>query len=444
MAKAQRRRVKKANPRPYGHGSYWFDEKEDTYQARFPIPGRRPVYHRSATKQEAERWLDEQLDRVRAGKAPSGGKSPTVEEFAERWLRNVAGQSAKGKGASRRGPNTMEGYCAKIRNYFIRPYGHFKMAELEREHIEELYTWLRAGQTLPNGLNVAPGIQLASRPLKAQTIRHFHNLLCYLFIAAEKDKPKVIEESPMPRERPGIPEEEAFNGTALTPVELWRIVQEAGGHPNGAAVVTEALLGCRRGEMLGLQWEDVYLDDDPPFVVLRRSVQRVKGQHLQALPVKTKKSRRSLAISEHLVGALRAHQKGVMTGEEWVFPSPKFPGQPMSPEYFHRKVWSPIRASADIKCRPHDLRVTLRTLTHLEGVPEGVSMAYHGWTQHETAMHYTQLKEDAEQTKPMVTAVDTVLAKGGAPAAPRKSPRSAGEPSGPRRTRLRQGESRSV
>jgi hypothetical protein len=58
---------------------------------------------------------------------------------------------------------------------------------------------------------------------------------------------------------------------------------------------------------------------------------------------------------------------------------------------------------------PMTVRVTLRTLTHLEGVPEGISMGFFGWTRESTAEHYTQLKKVAEQTVPMAKSIDKIL-----------------------------------
>ena len=406
MPEAKKLKKGKGKPRPYGTGSYLFYENTRRYKARYFLPNGKAVYHWTATASEADAWLDEQVAIVKEGKLPISGKSVTVTAFVERWLQNISTEAARGK-TSPPGPNTMEGNRYKVRNYLVRPYGRFKMAELEREHIEALYSWLRAGQTLPNRLGVEVGVQLARKPLKAQGIRHFHDLLSHLFDDAEFEK--VIQETPMPRRKPGIPEEEAFVGVALEPSELWRVLEEADKRDNGAAVVTEALLGCRRGEMLGLRWEDVHLNDEVPWLVLRRSVQRVKGNQLQALRVKTVKSLRPVAISQALVDALSTHRKSPWTGHEWVFASPKLIGKGMSPEYFHRNVWSPIRDAAGVVCRPHDLRVTLRTLTHLEGVPEGISMGFFGWTRESTAEHYTQLKKVAEQTVPMAKSIDKIL-----------------------------------
>ncbi|MGC2192378.1 MAG: hypothetical protein WA751_08600 [Candidatus Dormiibacterota bacterium] len=147
----------------------------------------------------------------------------------------------------------------------------------------------------------------------------------------------------MPRRKPGIPEEEKFEGIALEPVKLGRLPESARRHLNGAAVTTEALLGCRRGEMLGLRWEDVHLDDSRPWLVLRRSLQPVNGHHLQALKVKAEKSVRRVAITTRLVAALRAHQVTPWSGPEWCFASLRLPDRAMSPEYLHRKAWNPIK-----------------------------------------------------------------------------------------------------
>ncbi len=60
------------------------------------------------------------------------------------------------------------------------------------------------------------------------------------------------------------------------------------------ALYTLALnLGLRRGEILGLRWEDVDLDD--AILRISQSLQRVEGK-LRAAGTKTDRSRRTLAM----------------------------------------------------------------------------------------------------------------------------------------------------
>jgi integrase len=64
--------------------------------------------------------------------------------------------------------------------------------------------------------------------------------------------------------------------------------------------------GLRRGEVLGLRWEDVDLDEGT--LAVRRALQRLSGG-LQFTEPKTDRARRTLALPAVTVAALRAHRK---------------------------------------------------------------------------------------------------------------------------------------
>jgi integrase len=62
-------------------------------------------------------------------------------------------------------------------------------------------------------------------------------------------------------------------------------------------------LGLRRGEVLGLSWQDVNLRDGE--ISIRQSLQRAGGE-LALTTTKTRRSTRRLALPEECVTALRA------------------------------------------------------------------------------------------------------------------------------------------
>ena len=65
--------------------------------------------------------------------------------------------------------------------------------------------------------------------------------------------------------------------------------------------------GMRRGELLGLKWEDVDLDGS--IVRVRRTLTRVEnGKRLALGEPKTKKSRRTVRLTQRAVEALKRHR----------------------------------------------------------------------------------------------------------------------------------------
>jgi integrase len=83
-----------------------------------------------------------------------------------------------------------------------------------------------------------------------------------------------------------------------------------------ALYVLALFLGLRRGELLGLRWQDVDLDDDKLEVV--QTLQRVGGS-LRLVPPKTEDSARTVPLPPPCVDALREHRKRQFTerSEAW-------------------------------------------------------------------------------------------------------------------------------
>jgi integrase len=145
----------------------------------------------------------------------------------------------------------------------------------------------------------------------------------------------------------------------------------------GALYVLALFLGLRRGELLGLRWEDVDLDVGKLEVV--QTFQRVGGA-LQLVPPKTEGSRRTVPLPGACVEALCEHKRRQFRerSDAWpdwedhglVFPSRR--GTPMEPDNL-RRSWSVIRTAAGLPgVRFHDLRHTCVTLLLDLGVPPHV------------------------------------------------------------------------
>ena len=88
----------------------------------------------------------------------------------------------------------------------------------------------------------------------------------------------------------------------------------------------ELATGLRRGELLGLKWQDI--DWKNGIIKVRRQVARVDGQIVEA-PLKTKNSYRAVTISQQAIEVLK--QQKAKTHDQYVFPSPNggphLPGQ---------------------------------------------------------------------------------------------------------------------
>lgn len=142
-----------------------------------------------------------------------------------------------------------------------------------------------------------------------------------------------------------------------------------------AAFVLAVTCGLRRGEILGLKWSDIELDDQPSLRV-RRVLQRV-GRELATGDPKSSKSRRTIALSKLAVSSLRRHRArqaearlavgAAWREEDWVFTVAD--GGPVDPRNLLR-AWHGVLARAALPKRPlHHARHGAASLMLSEGLP---------------------------------------------------------------------------
>jgi integrase len=94
-------------------------------------------------------------------------------------------------------------------------------------------------------------------------------------------------------------------GRSLTPEQAKQLMETLKTCPMGSLFTVMLTTGMRRGEALGLRWEDVDLKKG--VISVRQQLQRVNGQ-LKATEVKTERSRRSINLATPTVAALKRHK----------------------------------------------------------------------------------------------------------------------------------------
>ena len=124
----------------------------------------------------------------------------------------------------------------------------------------------------------------------------------------------------------------------------------------------ELATGLRRGELLGLKWEDIDLEHGELRV--KRQVARINGEVVEA-PLKTKNAYRTLPLSEDTIQILKVQKKKVGQSP-WVFPSPT--GGPISPDSVGNMLHRVLKRAGLSRIRFHDLRHTFATLALQNGV----------------------------------------------------------------------------
>lgn len=143
----------------------------------------------------------------------------------------------------------------------------------------------------------------------------------------------------------------------------------------GQAFFTSLVLGLRPGEVCGLCWDSVDLDDG--VIHVSRSLKRDHGKELSLGDVKSARSRRSIRAPEFLVDRLRSHR--VLQAEErlamgpcwtdWDLVFPTEVGTPVDPSNYRRSFKRAAKKAGLDDWTPYELRHSALSLLSDAGVP---------------------------------------------------------------------------
>lgn len=151
-----------------------------------------------------------------------------------------------------------------------------------------------------------------------------------------------------------------------------------------------ALTGARRGEILGLRWEEI--DWARSIVTLTPDRHKAGG----------KGRGRVIALNQPAIDALRRRQRDVLPRfaklkkpVPWVFPKLDGSG-PIEPP---KNAWLKVRKAADLSdLRIHDLRHTYASLLLAKGTPLALVGKALGHTKAATTERYAHLRDEATQS----------------------------------------------
>jgi len=253
----------------------------------------------------------------------------TLSEYLSRWLNTIEANVA---------PKTFERY-KKLVDLNINPkLGTVRMAQLQPVQLAEFYTW--AG---------TEGNRRTKSGLSTRTVLHIHRLLRRALQQAvlwqlRPTNPTDAVQAPRPPDIEMKPVEEERAG--------WLIVS-AEGTDMFLPILTALCTGMRRGEILGIRWSDLGLEQSR--LTVNQSVSQTRKQGVFFKSPKKKKSRRTITLPGILMDALREQRiqaaktpRAVRTGLSRFGPSVAMPDG---------SVWAPDRRKA-VGIRFHDLRRT--------------------------------------------------------------------------------------
>lgn len=353
--------------RGHHEGSVFFDPDRNRWVGKVTLPGDGTGRQRRAkvvgkTKSEVRDKLKRLQAKVDAG-LPAGHGNLTVDAFLDYWLE--VGLPARTRVKS---PNTVHNYRWALG--LARPVlGGKTLRALRPEDIEQLLARLADG--------TAPHV---TKPLARNTVGRVRTALVTALrwaVRRELVTRNVAEIAEMP---PGA--RAPKQGRSLTIEQARELLDAAASHRLGALITVGLMLGLRPGELCGLRWIDVDLDEGVLTVnqARKREYQSEEGRRTEVLlfgDPKTPRSRRSLDMPAPVVAALRAHSRrqaaerlkaGSLWGDHGLIFATSI-GTPISPSNLRRDV-SAITTEAGLgHWSPNELRHSAGSLLSAAGVP---------------------------------------------------------------------------
>ena len=338
--------------RPQGNGSI-YRLKNGLFIAQLDLGrdanGKRIRPGRQAkSKKEALAKLREleQAYLIRDGESSSEPTNDeTVATYLDRWFQHCQ---------TRWSPRTIELYRHQIDRHIKPHIGEVQIEKLNPMHVQDMVSSIAASGRIPTANKVRTLLYSALK----QAMRW-----------------EVIAKNPADAVDPI--KEPRTEKTLWTTEQAQAFIEAVHGHRFYAAFYLLLTTGLRRGELLGLRWEDIGADG----LHVRQTVTLVGSQPHVGEP-KTAKSRRFVTLPEDVIGVLETHRleqakARQLVGSSWQRPDLVFPsetGTVMHPRNFHRAWRLALRKAGIAHANIHAMRHLHISLLIMRGVdPKTVS-----------------------------------------------------------------------
>lgn len=135
------------------------------------------------------------------------------------------------------------------------------------------------------------------------------------------------------------------------------------------------LFGMRRGELLGLKWQDI--DFEKETITINQTIQYLPGKGVFESTTKTTTSQRTVKAAPYTLQMLRRHQawqaaERLKAGDRWTdhgYLFTRYNGEPIQPDFFTSWFKDFVRRNNLPDIHVHSLRHTSATLLIADGTP---------------------------------------------------------------------------
>jgi integrase len=306
------------------------------------------------TRGEVREKLTTALNDAQKG-IPISTDRQTVGHFLDHWLKECAKQATR--------PRTYEDYSTVVQRHITPALGRIPIVKLTPQHVQRFLN-----ERQESGLS-GRSVQRIRAVLRNALNQALKWGLIVRNAAALTEPPHIEKHEIQP----------------ITPEQARRFLHAIAGDRLEALFTVALALGLRRGEALGLRWQDI--DFEKCILRVNYSLQRFGGK-LHLAELKTKNSRRVLHMPEVLVLKLQEHRKRQLherlasscwEENDLVFASSI--GTPSEPRNVNRHFDQLLKRAGLSHFRLHDLRHYCASLLLMQGVQLKVVSEILGHTQ---------------------------------------------------------------
>ena len=296
------------------------------------------------TQAEAKAKLKQAIEEAKGLDAAKVGRY-TIGQWMDVWFEHYAKVKVR--------PSSHQTYRGYIDNHIKPNIGKIPLEKLTSLELQKFYKKL-----LEKGRVDRLESRNQAKGLSPKTVWNIHQIISSAMKLAQEQK--LIASNPA--EGCALPRMGHQEMKTLPVEQLHSFLREAKDSGVFELYYLELATGLRRGELLGLKWEDIDLERGDLRV--RRQIARINGEVVEA-PLKTKNAYRTLPLAEDTVSIL-LEQKKKVAGSPWVFPSST--GGPISPDSVLHMLHRVLKRAGLPRIRFHDLRHTFATLALQNGV----------------------------------------------------------------------------
>jgi len=319
----------------------------------------------------------------------------TVGQYLNLWLNTYAVNVR---------PNSHKSYEVMIRQHIIPHIGGTRLESLSTLAIQHMYGEIRKTEYMPAKYEEHGTLRVCVRPAKtysAKTVRNIHALLHLALDQARREG--LIAKNPADDAK--LPSARPQDYTIPTPEQMKRLLDELNGADCFLVILTCAVMGCRRGEALGLYWSDIDFEESK-LEFKRALIVNNLTNTVEIGELKTKNARRVLPMPAMLRAELlkvkQEKEKAARGLGKHIVSSPfvftNIQGKPFRPETITQAF---KRAAVKVglpDMRLHDLRHTAITYMLEAGEnPKTVSEFAGHATANFTMNQYAHVLEDSKK-----------------------------------------------